>query len=156
MRFARPNKSYLKFFFGILAAATLSSSLTSCKQDSKTTITRHINHPWEKDIGYAESVEVNGTVYISGAACGGETYAIAVPDCYSQLKDKLTRLNLTPQNIIKENVYTKDIEALKEQIPARKDFYGNDNYPAATWVQVSRLYKPEFLVEVELIAVRTE
>ena len=156
MRLTIINKGQAGFVFGALAVALVFCGLTACKQESKPKIIRHIDHSWEKDIGYAETVEVNGTVYISGVACAGETYAIAVPDCYRQLKEKLDNLHLTTQNIVKENVYAKDIDAFKEQIPARKAFYGNANYPAGSWVQVSRLYTPEYLVEVELIAVRTE
>ena len=113
-------------------------------------------NPWETDIGYAEVVEANGTVYISGIVCGGESYREAVPECYKELQHVLAEVKLKPHNIVKETVFTKDIDAFKEQIPARKAFYGNKEYPAATWIEANRLYLPEHLVEVEVIAVRTE
>lgn len=157
MRFTLHNKSHLKFFIGILLAATVTSCLTACKPEPKATITRYeMNPPWEDVIGYTQVVEVNGTVYLSGVACSGDNYAKAVPDCYKQLQVILDKLKLTPLNVVKETVFTKDIEAFKEQIPARKAFYGNDKHPAATWIEMSRLYLPEHLVEVDLIAVRTE
>ena len=53
---------------------------------------------------------------------------------------------------MKENAYTTDIEALKAAQDVRKVYYGTD-FPAATWVQVSRLYMPEAVLEVEVIAV---
>lgn len=156
MRLVRLNKSHLKFSFGILAAATLLSGLSSCQQVQKTTIIRHeMNPPWEKINGYTQVVEANGTVYLSGVACSGESYAKAIPDCYQQLKVQLDKLKLTPANIVKETIFTKDMEGLKDQIPARKAFYGKD-YPAATWIQIDRLFMPELLVEVDVIAVRTK
>ena len=51
-----------------------------------------------------------------------------------------------------ENAYTTDLEALKANLAARRAFYGRD-FPAATWVQVSRLYQPDQVLEVELIAI---
>jgi len=142
----------------MLICALLLATLSGCKHDSKTTIIRYTMNPWEKDIGYAEVVEANGTVYVSGVVCGDEggSYAKAVPECYAQLTEILTKLKLTPKNIVKENVYAKNIDAFKEQIPARKAFYGNENYPAATWIEASRFYLSVHLVEIELIAVRTE
>jgi len=157
MRLPRPDKSHLKFIVGILALATFLPGLTSCEQPQKATIVRHLmNPPWEAVNGYTQVVEVNGTVYLSGVACSGESYAKAVPDCYRQLKVILDKLKLKPKDIVKETIYTKDLDAFITQIPARKAFYGNANYPAATWIGVSRLYLPEMVVEVDAIAVRTE
>jgi enamine deaminase RidA (YjgF/YER057c/UK114 family) len=77
-----------------------------------------------------------------------------VPECYKELQNVLGKLGLSANNIIKENVYALDIEKFKEQIAERKKFYGNTDYPAATWVQIDRLYSVEHLVEIELIAVK--
>lgn len=157
MRIPRSHNSHPKFLFGTLAATIVLSGLTACKPPEKASITRHeMNPPWEEVNGYTQVVEVNGVVYLSGVACSGETYAKAIPDCYSQLKVILDKLNLKPENIVKETVYTKDIDAFKEQIPARKSFYGNGKYPAATWIQIDRLYLPEMVAEIDTIAVRTE
>lgn len=54
--------------------------------------------------------------------------------------------------VVKETLYTTDIEAMKSCNAARKVFYKN-NFPAASWVQVSRLYEPTAKLEVDLIAV---
>ena len=49
------------------------------------------------------------------------------------------------------NVYTTDLDAFEKSKDIRKRFYG-DSLPAATWVQVQRLFLPSLVVEVELIA----
>ena len=128
--------------------------LASCAQNVSTKITRYTMNPWEKDIGYAAVVQVGNTYHISGVTCGGLNYPSAVPECYKELQNVLGKLGLTAKNIVKENVYTLDIEKFKEQIEQRKNFYGNNDYPAATWVQVGRLYSASHLVEVELVAVK--
>jgi enamine deaminase RidA (YjgF/YER057c/UK114 family) len=127
---------------------------TSCASHAPTKITRFSVNPWEKDIGYAEVVQAGNSFYISGVVCSGANYQIAVASCYKDLREILIKLQLPTKNIVKENVYARDIEQFKLQIPQRKDFYGNDNYPAATWIQVDRFFLPEHLVEIELIVVK--
>lgn len=129
-------------------------ALIGCAQNTSTKITRYTMNPWEKDIGFAAVVQAGNTYHISGVTCGGVDYQAAVPECYKELQVVLGRLGLTTKNIVKENVYALDIEKFKAQIEERKKFYGNIDYPAATWVQVDRLYLPEHLVEVELVVVK--
>ena len=128
--------------------------LAGCAQIAPTKITRYTINPWEKDIGYAQVVQAGNIYYISGVVCEGPSYQKAVPECYQELQSILDRLKLTSANIVKENVYARDIEQFKEQIDVRKKFYGNDSYPAATWIQVDRLYLPAHLVEIELVVVK--
>lgn len=129
-------------------------TLASCTQAIPTTIKRYTINPWETDIGYAAVVQSDNTYHISGVTCGGESYQSAVTICYQELGKILASLQLNSQNVVKENIYALDIESLQKQIPVRKKFYANGQFPAATWVQVSRLYSPEHLIEIELIAVK--
>jgi 2-iminobutanoate/2-iminopropanoate deaminase len=128
--------------------------LADCAQNAPTKITRYTMNPWEKDIGYAEVVQAGNTYYISGVVCEGSDYKKAVPECYKELQTILEKLQLTQKNIVKENVYARDIEQFKAQVEERKKFYGNGDYPAATWVQVDRLYLPAHVAEIELVAVK--
>ncbi len=52
---------------------------------------------------------------------------------------------------MKENLYTTDIEAMKQYNQVRKAFYKGD-FPAATWMQVNWLYMHDARLEIELIA----
>ncbi|PUA30637.1 MAG: hypothetical protein B0W54_09250 [Cellvibrio sp. 79] len=137
----------------ILLSALLITSLTTVAADN-TTIKRHQLNEWEKDIGYSGVVEVNNQLFISGVACSGKTMEEAVKYCYTTVQDILKKFNTTSGQIIKETVYTTDIDALIKAIPTRKSFFNQGQYPAATWVQISRLYSPEVLLEVELIVQR--
>jgi 2-iminobutanoate/2-iminopropanoate deaminase len=128
-------------------------SLLGCAHKS-TTIVRHTINSWEPEIGYSAVVQTGNTFHISGVTCGGPNYQEAVTVCYKELGGILSRYQLTPQNIVKENIYALNIEELQKQIPVRKIFYGNGQFPAATWVQVSRLYSSDHLIEIELVAVK--
>jgi len=48
-------------------------------------------------------------------------------------------------------VFATDLDAFIRNKEIRKEFYGA-SLPAATWVQVQRLYLPSFVVEVEVTA----
>ena len=75
----------------------------------------------------------------------------AVRSVYDRLKQTLEANGLTFRDVVKENVYTTDLDAFKASKEIRKTFYA-DSLPAATWVQVQRLYLPSLVLEVELTA----
>lgn len=100
--------------------------------------------------GYAQVVKVGNVLYISGAV-STEITPEGITQVYRALERSLKSFGATFQNVVKENLYTTDIEAMKRNNNSRKVFYKND-FPAATWVQVSRLYMPEAKLEVELVA----
>jgi 2-iminobutanoate/2-iminopropanoate deaminase len=111
----------------------------------------HRNAPAEVDIGYCQAVRIGNTLHISGVAGQGEM-AAAVRSVYSRLKLTLDANGLSFADVVKENVYATDLDSFIRSKEVRKEFYGQ-SFPAATWVQVQRLYVPSLVVEVELTAV---
>ncbi|MDF2179379.1 RidA family protein [Aliiglaciecola sp. CAU 1673] len=55
-------------------------------------------------------------------------------------------------DVVKETLFTKDMEEMKANMGVRKAFYPDGQYPAASWVQINRLFMPDSLVEVEVMA----
>jgi len=100
--------------------------------------------------GYAQVLKVDNILYISGAVSTEITPA-GITNVYRALERSLLSYGATFQNVVKENLYTTDIELMKKYNNSRKAFYKND-FPAATWIQVSRLYMAEAKLEVELVA----
>src|SRR5438477_7244307 len=111
----------------------------------------HINEKIEKEIGYAQAVRIGETLYISGSVGAGEM-PIAMREAYNELKQTLAAHGLDFRNVVKENLYTIDLDAVKANKDIRKEYYGEE-CPAATWVQVQRLYLPKLVIEVEVVAV---
>ena len=107
----------------------------------------HADAPLERAIGYCQVVRQGRTLRVSA---GGDMPS-AVRQVYAQLRSILQAQGVGAAQVLRENVYTTDIEAFKAATAGRRAFYG-DTLPAASWVQVSRLYLPEFVVEVELEA----
>jgi 2-iminobutanoate/2-iminopropanoate deaminase len=108
------------------------------------------NEGIEKDIGNCQALRSGHTLYISGVAGEGSMDA-AVRSVYERLGKILAANQLSFANVVKENVYATDLDAFIRNKEIRKEFYGS-TLPAATWVQVQRLYIPSFVVEIELTA----
>lgn len=110
----------------------------------------HWGREQDTTAGYTQAVKVDNILYISGTVSRGDA-ATALKNIYTNLDRTLKHFGATFQNVVKETLFTTDIEAVKQANHARKPFYNND-YPAATWVQISRLYMAEVTIEVELVA----
>ena len=100
--------------------------------------------------GYAQAVKVDNVIYISGTVARDVTPE-GIKRVYEALEKTLQHYGATFQNVVKENLYTTDMEAMKRYNDARKVFYKGD-FPAATWVQIPRLYLADARLEIELIA----
>ena len=100
--------------------------------------------------GYAQAVKVDNVIYISGTVARDVTPE-GIKRVYEALEKTPQHYGATFQNVVKENLYTTDMEAMKRYNDARKVFYKGD-FPAATWVQIPRLYMADARLEIELIA----
>lgn len=100
--------------------------------------------------GYSQVLKVDNVLYISGVVTNDFTPE-GITSVYNNLKASLASFGATFQNVVKENLYTTDIEEMKKFNYVRKRYYNND-FPAATWIQIQRLYMPKAKLEVELIA----
>ncbi|WP_144885620.1 RidA family protein [Lacibacter cauensis] len=139
----------------VFITACLLFSVTVSAQQTKAPIEKekwHWGDPNKQDTaaGYAQVLKVGDVLYISG------TVSLTIDEAgikrlYSGLEHSLKQYGLTFQHVVKENLYTTDIEAMKQFNYVRKQFYKGD-FPAATWVQITRLYMPEAKLEIELIA----
>jgi 2-iminobutanoate/2-iminopropanoate deaminase len=105
-----------------------------------------------ESIGYADAIQVGNTVYVSGVVVRGANMEEQVTGIYAHLKNVLAKFGATLDDVVKETVFTTDMEALKTANPARLRAYGK-HVPAATWVQIQRLYMTSALLEIEVIAV---
>ncbi len=136
---------FLALFLG------LSVSMAAAPATPPQPIERQQINEWEAEIGYVAITRVRDTLYLSGIACSGADMKAAVTQCYRTAEKLLAKYGASSERIVKETVYTTDIDALKKCIPDRKTFFKDGKYPAATWVDVRRLFEPAHLLEVDLI-----
>ena len=113
----------------------------------------------DKKIGYVQAAKVGKTLYISGSVRwhqNGHTFAAEemraqMRHAFNDIRQMLQAHGATVADIVKETVYTKNIEAAIEAEAIRSELYG-DYSPAAKWVGVSRLLYPELLIEIGIVA----
>src|SRR5215468_9866515 len=112
---------------------------------------------------YYQGVKVNGAqtiLYISGQVAyddkGGPAhpgdFASQARAVFQSLKAQVEAGGGTLQNIVKINTYLTDIRHRAQLVPVREEFFGKKG-PASTLVAVTALAQPEWLIEVEAIAV---
>jgi 2-iminobutanoate/2-iminopropanoate deaminase len=127
----------------------LSALVCSCQSPPPERF--HLSEKGEQNIGFCQAVRTGNLLFVSGAAGKGEMPQ-AIAAAYDKIGKTLAAYHLGFANIVKETVYTTDIDALKASNDARKAYYG-EIFPAATWVQVNRLYSPKMVIEIEVVAV---
>lgn len=114
----------------------------------------------EPNEGFSQTVIVKTgsfkTIYISGQIGDGlnlEAQTIAV---FQNLEKQLKNSNATFKDVVKMNTYIVNFNPevdLPIFIKIRKQFLGNENYPASTLVGIQSLGRKEWLIEIEAIAV---
>ena len=134
----------------LLCAATLLAACAPTRVETKRDCF-HLNAAVETDIGYCQAIRIGNTLHISGSVGKGDMPS-AIRMAYDELDKTLAANGTDFRHVVKENVYTTDLDAFIHDKAIRKGYYGSE-FPAATWVQVQRLYLPAFVVEVELTAV---
>ena len=138
------------FFLLLLFQVAFLSTLCSQENNIKKEKFNWGNGTQDTTAGYAQAIRVDNVIYISGTVARDVTPE-GIKRVYENLERTLKHYGATFQHVVKENLYTTDIEAMKRYNDARKVFYKGD-FPAATWIQVPRLYMADARLEVELIA----
>jgi enamine deaminase RidA (YjgF/YER057c/UK114 family) len=144
--------------------AVAALSLASCERESEQPPMRvkqvfHLNG-YEKDFGYSQAVLVDKTLYVSGSvAVDAEGRLVAPGDMAGQLRAAYTNIRNTLaahraefDEIVKETIYTTDMDALLKASDVRFEYYDKERLPTVSWVQVQRLVDKGFLVEIEVVA----
>ena len=114
-----------------------------------------------RPFGYAHAIQIDKTLYISGQipldldmnVVGKNDIAAQTEQVYGNLKSILEDVGGTMTNIVMLNIYCTDLEAFDRHTRDLRKKYFGDYYPAITAVEVKRLYRPDFMIEVEAIAV---
>lgn len=99
---------------------------------------------------YAQGVEVQGgrTLYISGQVPMDAEGNLVGDDIRALIEEAGGQMS----DIVKLTTYLTDMDDYRDFVEVRSEFIAPP-YPAATLVAVSALVRPEWLLEVEAVAV---
>ena len=113
--------------------------------------------------GYSQAVEIRGghIVYVAGqVALDRAGKVVGEGDMHAQAQQTFENLNAALEasgakfeNVVKLNYYVVDITQLPVVREVRDKFINTANPPASTAVEVKRLVREPFLIEVEAVAV---
>ena len=114
----------------------------------------------EPNEGFSQTVVVKTgnfkTLYISGQIGDGADLQAQTITTFQNLEKQLSNCNATFKDVVKMNTYIVNFNS-EIDLPifrkVRKEFLGNENYPASTLVGVESLGRKEWLIEVEAVAV---
>ena len=114
--------------------------------------------------GYSQIATISGgdLVFIagqvsldaSGALVGAGDFAAQAMQTFRNLMSALAAVGADATSLIKLTSFVTDMGQLATFRTVRDQFLDPAHPPASTLVQVSRLFRQEFLIEVEAIAVR--
>src|SRR5437868_10939564 len=116
------------------------------------------NHPGD----FYQGVIVNGghLLYVAGQVANNPDGSVAgvgdwrrqAEKVYENIGHVLRAAGATPAGVVKETTWVLEIDAWRQHgTPARRAFYKGD-HPASTLVEIPGLARPEFLVEIDVIA----
>lgn len=117
---------------------------------------------FEKQWGYAGVVKSGNTIYVSGLVSISDDgnplaegdMAGQIRNVYQDISRALRIFNATLSDVVKENIYTTDLDLFIHHKAERSACFEGHSLPASgAWHEVSKLAHPDFLVEIEVTAV---
>ncbi len=116
--------------------------------------------PWEAQKGYCRAVRVGPYVHVAGTtAVGTDGHPVGEGDAYIQAKrvfeiiaGALAEAGASMEDVVRTRMFLTSIRD-KESVGRAHGEVFRDIRPAATMVEVSALYEPWMLVEIEADAI---
>jgi len=153
----------------LLSATVASAQVKQTSQGEKRRMSNETNfqllipNTMPKSVGYSQLALVRGgtVVFIagqvaldkSGNVVGKDDFKAQIQQVFENLKAAVEAAGGSFNDVVKLNSYFLDFSHLPEFREVRDKYINVKNPPASTAIQVPRLFRPEFLVEVEAVAV---
>jgi enamine deaminase RidA (YjgF/YER057c/UK114 family) len=150
----------------LLMAASAAAVVLPAAAGAKTPAPSRIRHVNPGTLatprGYSHAVDVTGgrTIYISGqvavdrggAVVGAGNLRAQAQQVFENLKSALDAAGATFADVVKLTFYMLDATQVQVVRDVRDTFIKPDAAPASTLVEVRRLVREEFLIEIDAIA----
>ncbi len=117
---------------------------------------------WEDIVGYSRAVQIGNTLEVSGTVATEGSDVIAKGDFYGQTKFILSKIEKVMNqagfrltDVVRTRIFVTDISYWDKVGKAHGEFF-KDIKPVTSMVEVSALIDPDYLVEIEITAVKIE
>ncbi|MBP1840527.1 enamine deaminase RidA (YjgF/YER057c/UK114 family) [Formosa algae] len=117
----------------------------------------------ENAYGYTHAVKLGHDIKISGAVSmdeNGNPTAVGdfeqqMKNCYADLDTILKHYGCTFDDVVVENIFTTNMALFLEHAAYRNTIY-TTHFPTGSWLGVTELAVPEFMIEIELEVYKPE
>jgi len=162
-----------KMLFSVLVLSWLAWTVGEQQKQPNRGVSKEMSNPGNfqllvpdtmpKSVGYSQVAVVTGGTIVfvagqvaldkSGNVVGKDDFRAQVQQVFQNLKAAVEAAGGTFNDVVKLNSYLVDLSRLAEFREVRDQYVNVKNPPASTAVQVPGLVRPEFLVEIEAVAV---
>ncbi|MFZ2907343.1 MAG: RidA family protein [Cyclobacteriaceae bacterium] len=116
---------------------------------------------WEDIVGYSRAVQVGNQLEVTGTVAVDETGAVVGPQDFfrqteyaiQKIEKVLKQAGFSMEDVVRTRIFVTDISHWEEVGKAHHRFFGTIK-PATTMVEVKALIAPEYLVEIEVTAIK--
>jgi 2-iminobutanoate/2-iminopropanoate deaminase len=142
-------------FFSLSLCAQQSPANVQFFNPSGVSAPHGYSHTAIIDLGTCKMVIISGQVALDkqGNLVGKDDMGIQAGQVFLNIKTTLDELRGSMGDIVKLGIYVTDLDQLQAIRGARDKYINASNPPASTLVQVSRLFRPDLLIEVEATAI---
>lgn len=166
------TQAYLSFFAALAVVVGTASASSAQAEQAKgggaamvddRDVQLLVPEGMPKSVGYSQLATARGgtVVFVSGQVAldkaenliGKDDFRAQIRQVFENLKTALEAAGGSFRDVIKLNSYLLDFSHLAEFREVRDSYIDVSHPPASTAVQVQRLFRPEFLVEIEAVAV---
>ena len=115
---------------------------------------------WEDIVGYCRAVRVGNQLEVSGTVASDENGVVAKGDPYGQTKFIIAKIEkvllqagFSLQDVVRTRLFVTDISRWEEVGKAHGEYFKAIK-PVTSMVEVSKLIDQEYLVEIEMTAIK--
>ncbi|HEY9008950.1 MAG TPA: RidA family protein [Ohtaekwangia sp.] len=115
---------------------------------------------WEDIVGYSRAVQVGNHLEISGTVATDENGVVGKGDFYEQTRFILNKIDkvlqqagFSLQDIVRTRMFVTDISQWEAIGKAHGEFFVNIK-PATSMIEISALIDPDYLIEIEVTAIK--
>ena len=116
---------------------------------------------WEDIVGYSRAVQIDKIIEVSGTVAVDENGIVGKGDFYLQTKFIITKIEtvlnkagFTLKDVVRTRIFVTDISQWEEVGRAHGEFFKAIK-PATSMIEISALIDPDYLVEIEVTAIKS-
>ena len=116
--------------------------------------------PWEDIVGYSRAVRIGNTLEISGTVATDDNGVIGKGDFYLQTKSIFLKIEkvlgtagFELKDVVRTRMFVTDISKWEEVGRAHGEFFKSIK-PATSMIEISALIDPDYLVVIEVTAIK--